>query len=119
MAALTAQGLAPAGPFFSHHFRIDPEVWDFAIGVPVSGPVTPAGRVVPGELPAGTVARTVYQGSYEGLGEAWGELHTWLTGQGHPPAADLWECYVSGPESSPDPGQWRTELNKPLQAVAA
>ena len=26
----------------------------------------------------------------------------------------LWECYTSGPESSPDPGKWRTELNRPL-----
>lgn len=26
----------------------------------------------------------------------------------------LWECYLTGPASSPDPSTWRTELNKPL-----
>ena len=29
-------------------------------------------------------------------------------------APDLWECYVAGPESNPDPATWRTELNRPL-----
>jgi len=27
---------------------------------------------------------------------------------------DLWEVYVAGPESGPDPATWRTELNRPL-----
>jgi len=35
MAAVAAQGIGPAGPWYSHHFRIDPQVWDFEIGVPV------------------------------------------------------------------------------------
>jgi hypothetical protein len=26
----------------------------------------------------------------------------------------LWECYLSGPESSLDPDKWLTELNRPL-----
>ena len=27
---------------------------------------------------------------------------------------DLWECYLAGPESGPDPACWRTQLNRPL-----
>jgi effector-binding domain-containing protein len=60
------------------------------------------------------VARTVYRGPYEGLGTAWGEFNAWIAANGHTPAPDLWECYVAGPESSPDPATWRTELNRPL-----
>ncbi len=74
MAAVAAQGIAPAGPMFSYHFRIDPDTFDFEVGVPVKKPVSPAGRVKPGELRAAKVARTVYHGSYEGLGAAWGEF---------------------------------------------
>jgi hypothetical protein len=48
MAALAAQHIKPAGPWFSHHFRMDPAVFDFEIGVPVATPVTPTGRVAPG-----------------------------------------------------------------------
>ncbi len=114
MTTLAAQGIAPTGPWYSHHLRMDPGIFDFEIGVPVSAPVTPAGRVVPGELPAATVARTVYHGPYEGLGAAWEEFRAWIAAQGRTPAADLWECYVSGPDSGSDPAAWRTEFNQPL-----
>jgi effector-binding domain-containing protein len=114
MAVVAAQGITPAGPVFSHHFRIDTEVFDFEVGVPVSSPVAAMGRVQPGELPATTVARTVFRGSYEGLGPAWGEFDAWMSVNGYTPAVDLWECYVQGPESGPDATIWRTELNRPL-----
>src|SRR5262245_15551385 len=78
MSTLAAQGIAPAGLWFSHHLRMDPDVFDFEIGVPVTSPVAPAGRVQPGQLPAATVARTVYHGDYEGLGLAWGEFAAWI-----------------------------------------
>ena len=111
---LDAQGLAPAGPWFTHHLRMDPDIFDFEIGVPVNAPITAAGRVKAGELPAATVVRTVYHGPYEGLGPAWAELDAWVAAQGYSSRPDLWECYVAGPESSPDPATWRTELNRPL-----
>jgi effector-binding domain-containing protein len=93
---------------------MDPKIFDFEIGVPVSSPVTASGRVQPGQLPAAKVARTIYHGSYEGLGPAWGEFDAWINAQGLSPAPNLWECYVSGPESSADPSTWQTELNRPL-----
>jgi effector-binding domain-containing protein len=114
MAAIAAQGVAPAGPWFTHHLKVPDETFDFEIGVPVAASVAPAGRVQPGELPAATVARTVYHGPYEGLATAWGQFMAWIDARGHAPAPDLWECYVAGPEASPDPANWRTELNRPL-----
>jgi effector-binding domain-containing protein len=113
-AAVAAQGITPSGPVFSHHFRMDPGIFDFEVGVPVPKPVSPAGRVKQGQLPATTVARTVYHGPYEGLGSAWGEFDAWIAANGRTPAPDLWERYVAGPESDPDPANWRTELNRPL-----
>jgi effector-binding domain-containing protein len=114
MEAIAAQGIAPAGPVFSHHFRMDPETFDFEVGVPVPRPVAERGRVQASELPAAIVARTVYRGPYEGLGAAWGEFMAWMAFERHEPASNLWECYVAGPESDPDPATWRTELNRPL-----
>ena len=78
LATLATQGIAPSGPLFSHHLRIDPATFDFELGVPVGSPVAAAGRVKAGSLPAATVARTVYRGPYEGLGGAWGEFCTWI-----------------------------------------
>jgi effector-binding domain-containing protein len=113
-AAIAAQGIAPAGPWFTHHRRRPTDTFDFDVCVPVATPVSAAGRVQPGRLLAARVARTVYQGPYEGLGAAWGEFGAWIEANGHTPRPDLWECYVVGPESSPDPSAWRTELNRPL-----
>ncbi len=113
-AAIAAQGIAPAGPWFTHHRRSPTDTFDFDVCVPVATPVAAAGRVKPGRLPATRVARAVYSGPYEGLAAAWGEFSAWIEANGHTPRADLWECYLVGPESNPDPAAWRTELNRPL-----
>lgn len=114
LAALAAQGSAPAGPVYSHHFRIDPEVFDFEVGVPVATPVQASGRVVPAELAAGKIARTIHRGPYEALAGAWAEFEAWIEAEGLPRAPDLWEVYLVGPESGADTAQWRTELNHRL-----
>jgi effector-binding domain-containing protein len=74
------------------------------------------GRVQQSNLAGATVARTVYRGGYEGLGEAWAEFNRWVEGAGHDAAPELWECYTKGPESSAEPGKWETELYRPLAA---
>jgi effector-binding domain-containing protein len=115
-AVAAAQGIAAAGAWFTHHFRSPTDTLDFEICLPVATRVKPEGRVKPGELPASTVARTVCRGGYEGLGAAWGEFAAWIKANGHNTGADFWERYVAGPESSADPADWRTELNRPLIA---
>lgn len=114
-ATIGAQGIAPAGPLFDHHFAMDESTFDFEVGVPVASRVAATGRVVSGELPGGTrVARAVYRGGYEGLGGAWGEFDAWLNANGHHAGRDLWEVFVKGPETGPDESAWETELYRPL-----
>jgi effector-binding domain-containing protein len=114
MAALAGQSVAPTGPWFSHHLRMDPEIFDFEISVPVASAITPVGRVTASELPAATVVRTVYHGEYEGLASAWSEFDSWIAVEGLTVGPSLWEVYAIGPESGPDPATWATELNRPL-----
>ncbi len=114
LATLDAQGIVPAGPWFTHHLRMDPDTFDFEIGVPVAEPVAAAGRVTTGQLPAATVARTVYHGPYEGLPAAWPELDGWIVAQGRTAGPSLWETYLTDPTANPDPATWRTELTRPL-----
>uniref|UniRef100_A0A831TC93 AraC family transcriptional regulator n=1 Tax=Thermorudis peleae TaxID=1382356 RepID=A0A831TC93_9BACT len=115
---VTAQGIAPAGPWFTHHLRLDPDVFDFEVGLPVTTAVAAEGRVKPGWLPAGRVAQTVYHGDYEELGVAWAEFDAWIAAQGYTPGPDVWERYLTGPDTGPDPADWRTELNRPLVGPA-
>jgi effector-binding domain-containing protein len=111
MEAVRAQGIGPAGALFAHHFGMRPGVFNFEVGVPVSADLVPVGRVFLSELPAAKVIRTIYRGPYEGLGEAWDEFMKEIEAAGHQPAGNLWETYLSGPESGPDPAGWTTELN--------
>ncbi len=115
MATLAKQGIAPIGAIFAHHLTMSADTFDFELGVRVAAPVQAAGRVTVGTLPEAKVARTVYSGPYEGLPAAWGEFSAWIKANGHEPAADLWEIYSVGPQSTPDPAGWRTELNRPLK----
>jgi len=114
MSALAAQGNAPTGPVFTHHLRRPTDTFDFELSVPVAAPVIATGRVQPGQWPAMRVARTVHHGPHERLPEAWGEFMDWIGTQGHTPTPDLWECYLTNPDSDPDAATWRTELNRPL-----
>lgn len=110
LTVLAAQGVAPAGPCFSYHLKRPSDTFDFEVGFPVSGAIIPAGRVRMSKLPAAKVVRTIFRGNYEGLGAAWGEFCAWIVAEGLTVQDRFWECYALGPETNPDPEQWRTEL---------
>jgi effector-binding domain-containing protein len=114
MATLASQGVIPAGRWFAHHLKMDPKLFDFELGVPVNQPVAAAGRVTTGQLPAATVARTIYHGPYEGLSSAWAEVNVWSAAQGRTAGPSLWETYLTDPTPGSDPAAWRTELTRPL-----
>ncbi len=113
-SSLAAQGVTPAGPWFTHHFKQPDETFDFDICLPVYAPVAPVGRMENGMMPAQKVARTLYTGGYEGLGQGWGQFMTWINAQGLIHGADLWEVYLKGPESGLDSSAYQTQLNRPL-----
>ena len=112
--ALLAQEIRPRGSWFTHHIKMDPAIFEFEVCVPINERLEPIGRVVPGLRRAATVAQTTYHGGYEGLGDAWEAFMAWIQTNGKVPAPDLWECYVLGPDSSPDPINWQTQLIRPL-----
>ena len=111
---LGTRGIFPAGPTFAHHFKIDPDIFDFEIGFPVDKPISPAGRVISSQLTVRKVARTVYHGPYEGLPFAWEAFMSWIEEEGLTPASDLWEIYLDYPDLPSDPARFQTELNRPL-----
>ena len=114
-AALKEQGVQPTGPWFTHHLRRPAETFDFDICVPVQAAVKEQGRVKPGTIRPMRAAQTVYQGGYEGLGNAWGEFLQQAGTAGHKAAPDLLETYLRGPETGAPPAEWRTQLTQPLE----
>ena len=116
IACLAGQGLMPSGPVYAHHFRLDPEVFDFEIGVPFAGDFEPEGRVLAGSTPSGKAVMTTLHGPYDGLPDGWGEFHQRILSASLPLAGNFWESYAKGPESGLDPTQWRTELYMALES---
>jgi effector-binding domain-containing protein len=112
--AIAAQGVAPIGPAFGLYRGMPEETIDVAVGFPTDGPIEPDGSVELGELPGGRVARVVYAGGFDGLGEAWQRLGTWIAEQGLTPSESYWEVYVTEPSPDMDPADLRTELHWPV-----
>lgn len=121
--ALFAAGITPVAPPFALYTRITegPEAEaDLEIGFPLDRPLSESVegeseevdgmRVVPSELPAGEIAVTSHLGSYDGLGEAWGELMGEIGAMGRAPGIPFWEVYVTEPSPDMDPATLRTDL---------
>ena len=109
--AITDQGIKMTGPMFSYHHRRPSDTFDFEIGFPVSKAIKPEGRVINSKLPSVKIVRSVYQGPYEGLAQAWPALQKWVRANGHGETGRFWESYLNNPDEVKDPNDYRTELN--------
>lgn len=114
MAVLERQHLAPAGPPFGR-YTVGDDGFEVETGFPTSGAVAPTGRVVPSELPGGTVATTLHTGAYDRVGDAYEAATGWLTEHGMEAAGAPWEAYLDGPEAA----EPRTEVFVPCRSVEA
>ena len=111
LKTLADQGMQPTGPMFSYHHCRPSDTFNFEIGFPVEKAIKASGRVVNGTLPAERVVRSVYQGPYEALGDAWGELQAWVREQKLPESGRFWERYLTNSNDVKDAKDHRTELN--------
>lgn len=111
LRVLQAQDIAMAGPMFSYHHRRPSDTFEFEIGFPVAKAIRPEGRVINSKLPAVRVVRSVYQGPYDGLAQAWPALERWVRANGHGATGKFWESYLNNPDEVKDANDYRTELN--------
>jgi effector-binding domain-containing protein len=114
-STLSAQGITPAGPAFALYHGAPTDRADLEVGFATDRPVAPDGDVVASSLPGGRVAQAVHEGSFDGLGESWQRLFSWIGDQGLTARDDFWEVYVTEPSPTMDPADLRTELNAPVE----
>ncbi|MEQ1894111.1 MAG: GyrI-like domain-containing protein [Planctomycetota bacterium] len=116
-AVLQAQGAKMAGPPFSRYHRIDlaTHTIDLEAGISVKAPITAAGRVKPGELPAGNAAMTWHTGSYHDLQKSYDRLAAWMKTEKLSARGGFWEIYWTDPGLEPDPSTWRTQIFWPVE----
>lgn len=114
MRAVTAQGIAPAGPPFGYYPEMPGAVVSVVAGVPVTRAVVADGDVEPFVLPACRAVTGVHVGSFDALELTYGQLEAWAARHGVTLAGGPWEEYLSDPEREPDPATWRTRVVWPI-----
>ena len=77
------------------------------VGVLVSAPFRPEGRVVLSALPAGEVATATHRGDYAKLGVTHEAVREYAATHGRELAGPCWEIYGHAP---PDPSEAETEV---------
>jgi len=80
---------------------------DVEVGVLVSGPFRPEGRVILSALPAGEVATATHRGDYAKLGVTHEAVREYASAHGRELAGPCWEIYGHAP---PDPGEAETDV---------
>ena len=109
MQYLQANGIQPTGLAFARFHSMGEEI-DMEAGFSVPGAITGAGRVRPGELPAGEAAVTLHAGPYDAIGPAYEAIEAWLAAHNRKAAGAPWEVYLTPPDVQPP----RTEVVFPL-----
>ena len=108
---MAAQEAAVHSPAFGRYRGTPGDPIDVEVGFVTDRTIQPDGAVRAGTLPGGKVARWVHWGPFDGLGESWARLSSWIESQGLTTTDDRWETYVTRPAPDLDPQTLRTDLN--------
>ena len=84
-------------------------------GFPVTSAVEASDEVRASVLPAGRAVEATHIGPYDTLAQTYGEMMRWTAEQGLQPGTDMWEQYLTDPETEPDPAKWRTRVLCPIR----
>jgi effector-binding domain-containing protein len=76
--ALAKQGATATGAAYALYRGVPDESATLEVGFPVDRMIEPDGSAEAGSLPGGRVARVVHAGSFDGLGDAWQRLGSWI-----------------------------------------
>ncbi|NPV80549.1 MAG: hypothetical protein HPY52_09795 [Firmicutes bacterium] len=124
LGALFGQLLGPlfgrakfAGPTMAiyHDREFKEENADVEAAIPIEGNLPPGVPAQARELPGGEMACAVYQGPYEGIGEAYNAVMAWLEPNGYRIAGPVRENYLRSPGDTNDPKQYVTEIRVPVE----
>ena len=108
------KGCAIAGPPFARYPSMGADALTIEIGCPVAAATDGEGQVEAGTLQGGPAAVALHAGPYTELPEAFAAIGQWMTDNGHAPGGPPWESYLTDPEKTPNPADWRTAVYWPL-----
>ena len=109
-----AQNVQLAGPPFALYRGMPAQTVDVEAGFPVAGTLSGTPAVAAGTLPEADAFEAVHVGSYETLTETYAALQDRIREAGKNPSATMWEFYLNGPSTEPDPSKWQTRVVWPV-----
>lgn len=112
---VAALGVPPAGPAVAvYRGEVTDEV-DLTAGffVPLDAPAAGEG-MADVRLPEGPAVVTVHVGPYDTLEQTYAALGEWMTAEGLTARDVMWEEYLDGPDTEPEPARWRTRVVTPV-----
>jgi len=114
--ALGQAGVAPTGPGLIGYPEedFDPESFVAVVGVPVASELPLESGLKMVDFAAGKAAVGTLIGPFDGLSQAWRDVHTWISGQGLKIAAMPYEVYRVDPMSAVSPVELETDIVVPV-----
>lgn len=115
-AGVAALGTPPAGPAVALYRGDVTDAADITAGflVPLEGPAAGEG-MADVRLPEGSAVVTVHVGPYDALERTYAALQEWMSERQMVARDVMWEEYLDGPDTEPDPARWRTRVVMPLR----
>ncbi len=117
-----SNGLKMAGPpiYLCHELSMD-EVEramkennaDLEVVIPIAGKVVGKGDLKVYKIPGGGMAKIVHKGPYDKVGDTYGKLFEWLSGNGKMPLGPFREIHLNDP-TKVSPEEILTEINVPI-----
>jgi predicted enzyme related to lactoylglutathione lyase/effector-binding domain-containing protein len=114
MAEVQRQNVQLAGPPFALYRGMPTETVDVEAGFPVDHSLSDTETVVSGMLPETDAFEAIHTGPYETLGETYSAIQDHIRKAGRNPSDAMWEFYLNGPPTEPDPARWQTRVVWPV-----
>jgi effector-binding domain-containing protein len=108
------QDVQLTGPPFALYRGMPTDTVDVEAGFPVSGSLSDAGTVVTGTLPETDAYEALHTGPYDRLEETYTAIQDSIREAGKNPSDTMWEFYLNGPDTEPDPLKWQTRVVWPV-----
>ncbi len=113
-AALGEAKSFPSGPPVAVYYGDPTDTVDVAAGFPFVGSITPPDGTTLVELPGGPAVEAIHVGPYDELEKTYTTVAEWMQQEHVTPSSVMWEEYLAGPDSDPDPSTWRTRIVYPI-----
>lgn len=117
-AAVTAetqrQNIQLSGPPFALYRGTPTQTVDVEAGFPIRGTLADTDTVVTGALPEAEAFEAVHVGPYDTLERTYTAVQDRIRAAGRTPSDTMWEYYLNGPSTEPDPLKWQTRIVWPV-----